>query len=105
MQLMAQSLTSFSSQTFHGSTIGRLTAFVFGQKGFVCKLQTTEFTLHTVTKTCDQRRISFFGARGYSKLVAHLEDLRRLMSYKVALHVLVTFTEQVVPVQKHIALF
>jgi len=29
-----------------------------------------------------------------------LEGLRRLMSYKLTLHVLITFTEQVVPVHK-----
>jgi len=31
--------------------------------------------------------------------------LWRLVSYKLALHVLATFTEQVVPIQKHITLF
>jgi len=35
-----------------------------------------------------QRRIFIFGAQGYFKLEAHLEGLRRLMSYKLALHVL-----------------
>ena len=30
-----------------------------------------------------------------------MEGLQRLMSYKLALHVLVTFTEQVVPKHKH----
>jgi len=51
-----------------------------------------------------KRRIFIFGVLGlgYSKLEALLEGLRRLMSYKVALHVLVTFTEQVVPIHKHI---
>jgi len=38
------------------------------------------------------------------KFVALLEGLRRLMLYKLALHVLVTFTEQVVPIHKHIAI-
>jgi len=33
-----------------------------------------------------------------------VEGLRRLMSYKLAIHVLVTFTEQVVPIHKHITL-
>jgi len=42
-----------------------------------------------------------FGALGYFKLGALLEG----MSYKLALHVLVTFTEQVVPIHKHITLF
>jgi len=38
---------------------------------------------------------------------AFLEGLRvrRLMSYKLALQVLVTFTEQVVPIHNHITLF
>ena len=44
---------------------------------------------------------------GYFKLGTLLEGLRvrRLMSCKIALHALVTFTEQVVPIQKHITLF
>jgi len=36
---------------------------------------------------------------------APIEGLQRLMSYKSALHVLTTFTEQVVPIHKHITLF
>ena len=56
--------------------------------------------------TSEQRRIFIFGALGYFKLGARLEVLRRLLSYQLALHVLVTFTEQVVPpVLKHITLF
>ena len=55
--------------------------------------------------TSSQRRIFIFGALGYFKLGALLEGSRRLMSYKLALQVLAIFTEQVVPVQKHIALF
>jgi len=51
---------------------------------------------------CHQRRIFIFGALGYFKLGTLLEGLRRLMSHKLALHVLVTFTEQVVPIWKHI---
>ena len=50
-------------------------------------------------------RIFIFGALGYFKLGVLLEGLRRLMSYKSALHVLATFTEKVVPVHTHIALF
>ena len=53
----------------------------------------------------DQRRIFIFGALGYFKLGAILDGLRRLTSYKLALHVLVTLTEQVVPIHKHITLF
>jgi len=48
--------------------------------------------------SCDQRRIFIFGALGCFNLGALLESLRRLMSYKLALHVLVTFTESVVPI-------
>jgi len=48
-----------------------------------------------------QRRIFVFGPLGYFKLGALLEGLQRLMSYKLALHGLVTFTEQVVPKHKH----
>jgi len=51
-----------------------------------------------------QRRIFIFGSLGYFNLGALLEGLRRLMSYKLALHVLVTFTEQVVPIHNHIML-
>jgi len=51
---------------------------------------------------CEQRRIFIFGALGYFKLVAFLEGLRRLMSYQLALHGLVTLNEQVVPIHKHI---
>jgi len=51
-----------------------------------------------------QRRIFIFGAPGYFKSGALLEGLRQLMmSYKLALHVLVTFTEQVVPIRKYIS--
>ena len=50
----------------------------------------------------NQERIFIYGALGYLKLGALLEGLRRLMSYKAALHVLVTFTEQLVPIHKHI---
>jgi len=53
----------------------------------------------------DQRRIFIFGALGYFKLGAILEGLRRLTSYKLALNVLITFTEQVVPNYKHTTLF
>jgi len=53
-----------------------------------------------------QRRIFIFEALvGYWKLGALLEGLRRLMSYKLSQHVLVTSTEQVVPLHKHITLF
>jgi len=48
-----------------------------------------------------KKQIFIFGALGYLKLEALLEGLRRLMSYKLALHVFVTFTEQVVPIHKH----
>jgi len=48
-----------------------------------------------------QRRIFIFGALGSFKLGALLEG----MSHTLALHVLVTFTEQVVPIHKHITLF
>jgi len=44
-------------------------------------------------QTSSQKRIFIFGALGYFKLGALLEGLRRLMSYKLAKHVLVTFTE------------
>jgi len=52
-----------------------------------------------------QRRIFIFGALGYFKVGVLLEGLRRLMSYKLAKHVLVTFTEQVLPIHKHISYF
>jgi len=38
-----------------------------------------------------QRRIFIFGFLGYFKFEALLEGSLRLMSYKLALHVLVTF--------------
>jgi len=52
-----------------------------------------------------QRRIFIFEALDCFKLGAPLEGLRRLMSYKLALHVHVTFTEHVVPIYKHVASF
>jgi len=52
-----------------------------------------------------QRRIFIFGALSYFKLGAPLEGLRRLMSYKLGLHMLAGFTEQVVPIHKDITLF
>jgi len=39
-----------------------------------------------------QRRIFIFGVLEYFKLRALMEGLRRLMSYELALHVLVTVT-------------
>ena len=56
-------------------------------------------------KIWKQGRIFIFGALGCFKLKAFLEGSRRLMSYKLTLHVRVTFTEQVVPIQKHVTLF
>jgi len=41
-------------------------------------------------------------AQGYFKSGVLLEGLRRLMSHKLALHVIVSFTEHVVPIHKHI---
>jgi len=52
-----------------------------------------------------QGRTFIFGTLGYFKLGAPLEGLQRLMSYKSALYVLATFTEQVVPIPEHITLF
>jgi len=48
---------------------------------------------------------SFLGVLRYFKLWAFQEGLLRLMSYNLALHALVAFSEQVVPIHKHIALF
>jgi len=52
-----------------------------------------------------QGRIFIFWALGYFKLGAPIEGLRRLMSYKSALHVFATFTEQVFLIQHYIPLF
>ena len=52
-----------------------------------------------------QRRILIFGALGFFEFRDRLEGLRHLMLYKLALHLLVAFTEQVVPIHKHITLF
>jgi len=52
-----------------------------------------------------QRRIFTFGAVSKFKSGNLLEGSRRLMSYKSALHVIAAFTEQVVPIHKHITLF
>jgi len=41
-------------------------------------------------------------ALGYFYLGTPLEGLRRMMSYKLTLHVFATFTEQVVPIQRRI---
>jgi len=53
----------------------------------------------------EQGRIFIFGALGDFKLGPLLEVLRRLITYKSALQVLATFTEQVVPIHKYITLF
>jgi len=45
-----------------------------------------------------------FRALGYFKLGTPLEGLRRQTLCKSALHVPATFTEQVVPIHKHIPL-
>ena len=55
--------------------------------------------------SCTQRGIFIFRALGYFKLGVLLEGLRRLMPYKLALHVLVTFIEQIIPLYKHNTLF
>jgi len=63
------------------------------------------FRFHPHIRTADeatQGRIFILGALGYFKLGASLEGLRRLMSYKSALHMLAKFTEQVVPIHNHI---
>jgi len=52
-----------------------------------------------------QGRNFIFGGLGYLKLGAPFAGLRRLMSYKSALHVLATFTKPVVPIHKHITFF
>jgi len=44
-----------------------------------------------------KRQIFIFGAVSYFKLEALLEGSRRLMSYKLPLHLLVTLTENFVP--------
>jgi len=54
--------------------------------------------------TC-QRRIFIFGTLDYFKFGALLEVLGQLMSYKLAPHVLVTSTEQALPIHKHISYF
>jgi len=71
---------------------------VSGWQVMVKLLKTLEFHLN-------QRRIFIFEAQGYFTLEALLESLRSLMSYKLALHAFVTFTEEVVPIQKHISYF
>jgi len=53
----------------------------------------------------EQGRVCIFGALGYFKLGGPLKGLRQLTSYKSALRVLATFTEQVVTVHKYIPLF
>ena len=67
--------------------------------------ETPPMKIFCVRRWCLQRRIFIFGVQGYFKLGVLLEGSRRLMSYKLSLHVLVTFTEQVVPIHKHITLF
>jgi len=72
----------------------------------VKSLNLTFFSVCTfIAKYAKQGRIFIFGALGYFKLGALLEGLRRLMSCKSALHVLATFTEQVVPIHKRVTLF
>jgi len=64
-----------------------------------------EYTILDVVLYQVQGRIFIFGALGYFKLGTPHEGLRRLVSYKSALHVLATFTEQVVLIHKPITLF
>jgi len=70
----------------------------------MCKLW---YLLYVTTfgNTINQGRIFIFVALGDFKLGVPVEGLRRLMSYKSALHVLAIFTEQVVLIHKHITLF
>jgi len=60
------------------------------------------YKLHSRSLCCIQGRIFIFGAQGYFNLGAPLEGLQQLMSYKSAIHVLATFTEQVIPNHKYI---
>ena len=64
-----------------------------------------EYTILDVVLYQVQGRIFIFGALGYFKLGTPYESLRRLVLYKSALHVLTTFTEQVVLIHKPITLF
>ena len=59
------------------------------------------FHWYPLTRWWMQRRIFIFGALGYFNLEGLLEG----MSYKLALHVLVTLTKKVVPIHKHVTLF
>jgi len=54
---------------------------------------------------CSQKRIFIFGALGYFKFGALLDGLGRLISCKLALHVLVRYTEQFVLIHKHVTSF
>jgi len=66
------------------------------------RLSTKGVQRYYILMCATQRRINIiFGALGYFKLVALPEGLQRLMSCKLALHVLVTFTEQVLPIYKN----
>jgi len=74
-------------------------------------LTTGKFNLPTPATTfsfhlwSSQGRIFISGAISYFKLTPPLEGLQQLTSYKSALHVLATFTEQVVTIHKYIPLF
>jgi len=59
----------------------------------------------TDTLCVKQGRFFIFGTLDYFESGVLLEGLRRLMSYKLALLVLATFTEQVVTIHKYIPLF
>jgi len=75
-----------------------------------CDLQSRAayiFYFFTLSKGMDDAQwwIFIFGVLGYFKLGVLLEGLGQLRSYKLAPHVLVTFTEQVLPIHKHISYF
>ena len=78
-------------------------AIMFNSKYYVAAC--TEVLAARRWSTYVQTRIFIFGALGYLKLGSLLEGLRRLMLYKLALYVLDTITEQVVPNHKHNTLF
>ena len=67
--LMTQSLMPFLRQTCHGSTVGRSTAFPFGNKLFVWWRYITELTLQTAKKTYCRYKRTIYSA-GPTKCVA-----------------------------------
>jgi len=94
------SILQLNTKGLTANKISVIEQLAYKYKAFIIVLQET----HCITRlpSLNQRRIFHFRGPKLFYIGGLLEGLRRLVSYKLALDVLVTFTEHVVPIHKHI---